>query len=50
MENVGLVLEANTLVVKHILKYLRRTGDYMLMYFGEDLTPVGYTDSNFQTC
>ena len=36
--------------VKHILKYLKRTRDYMLVYSGGDLTPVGYTDSDFQTC
>ena len=36
-------------VVKHILKYLKRTRDHMLMYSGEDLTPLGYTDSDFQS-
>ena len=36
--------------IKHILKYLRRTRDYMLVYSGMDLTPIGYTDSDFQTC
>ena len=36
--------------VKHILKYLKRTRDYMLVYSGGNLTPVGYTDSDFQTC
>ena len=35
--------------VKHILKYLRRTRDYMLVYHGDELTPIGYTDSNFQS-
>ena len=35
--------------VKHILKYLRRTRDYMLIYRCEDLIPIGYTDSNFQS-
>ena len=34
-------------VVKHILKYLRRTRDYMLVYSGGDLNPIGYTDSDF---
>ena len=34
--------------VKHIFKYLRRTRDNMLVYFGGDLIPVGYTDSDFQ--
>ena len=36
------------IVVKHILKYLRRTRDYMLVYLGGDLNPIGYTDSDFQ--
>ena len=31
-------------VVKHILKYLRRTKEYMLMHGGNKLIPVGYTD------
>ena len=35
--------------VKHILKYLRRTKDYMLMYGGDELIPVGYTDSDFMS-
>ena len=26
--------------VKHILKYLRRTKDYMLMYGGDELIPI----------
>ena len=34
--------------VKHILKYLRKTRDYMLVYLGGDLNPIGYTDSDFQ--
>ena len=34
--------------VKHILKYLRRTRNYMLVYQCEDLIPIGYTDSDFQ--
>ena len=33
------------IAVKHILKYLR---DYMLVYLGGDLNPIGYTDSDFQ--
>ena len=36
------------IAVKHILKYLRRTRDYMPMYSGGYLNPIGYTDSNFQ--
>ena len=35
--------------VKHILKYLKRTRDYMLVYSGEDMILKGYTDSDFQT-
>ena len=30
--------------VKYILKYLRRTRDYMLVYRCEDLIPIGYID------
>ncbi|KAG6521118.1 hypothetical protein ZIOFF_018184 [Zingiber officinale] len=36
-------------VVKHILKYLKRTRDYMLVYQTDDLLPLGYTDSDFQS-
>ena len=36
------------IAVKHVLKYLRRTRDYMLVYSGEDLNLLGYTDSDFQ--
>ena len=35
--------------VKHILKYLQRTRDYMLVYRCEDLIPIGYTNSDFQS-
>lgn len=35
--------------VKAILKYLRRTKEYMLVYKGSDLLPLGYTDSDFQS-
>ena len=35
--------------MKHILKYLRRTRDYMLVYHGDELAPIGYTDSDFQS-
>ena len=35
--------------VKHILKYLRRMRDYMLVYHGDELAPIGYTDSDFQS-
>ena len=35
--------------LKHILKYLRRTINYMLVYQCEDLIPIGYIDSDFQS-
>ena len=35
--------------VKHILKYLQRTRDYMLVYQCEDLILIGYTYSDFQS-
>ena len=35
--------------VKNILKYLRRTRDYKLVYGTKDLILIGYTDSDFQT-
>ena len=34
--------------VKNILKYLRRTRNYMLVFSGTDLKMLGYTDSDFQ--
>ena len=37
------------IVVKHILKYLKRTRDYVLIYGSEDLTPIGYINSDFQS-
>ncbi|KAA0066797.1 gag/pol protein [Cucumis melo var. makuwa] len=36
-------------IVKNILKYLRRTKDYMLVYSTKDLILTGYTDSDYQT-
>ena len=36
------------IAVKHILKYLRRTRDYMLVYSSEDLKILRYTNSDFQ--
>ncbi|KAA0062649.1 gag/pol protein [Cucumis melo var. makuwa] len=36
-------------IVKNILKYLRRTKDYMLVYGTKDLILTGYTNSDFQT-
>ena len=35
--------------VKHILKYLRRMRDYMLVYHGDGLAPIGYIDTDFQS-
>ena len=35
------------IAVKHILKYLRRIRDYMLVHSGDDLKIHGYTDSDF---
>ena len=35
--------------IKHILKYLQRTRDYMFVYQNEDLIPIGYIDSDFQS-
>ncbi|KAA0060241.1 gag/pol protein [Cucumis melo var. makuwa] len=35
--------------VKILLKYLRSTRDYMLVYEAKDLIITGYTDSDFQT-
>ncbi|KAL4016333.1 hypothetical protein IC575_023981 [Cucumis melo] len=40
---------AHWTAVKTILKYLRRTRDYMLVYGSKDLILTGYTDSDFQT-
>ena len=37
------------IAVMHILKYLRRPRNYMLVYSGGDLNPIGYTDSDFQS-
>ncbi|KAL5776892.1 hypothetical protein ACOSP7_009818 [Xanthoceras sorbifolium] len=35
--------------VKHILKYLQRTRNYMLVYFQQDLILLRYTDYDFQS-
>lgn len=35
--------------VKCILKYLRRTRDYMLIYGNDELIPIGYTDSDYMS-
>ncbi|XP_075507604.1 secreted RxLR effector protein 161-like [Primulina tabacum] len=37
------------IAVKNILKYLRRTRNYMLVYSGRDLKINGYTDFDFQS-
>ena len=36
------------IAIKYILKYLKRTSGYMLVYSGDDLNLLGYTDSDFQ--
>ena len=40
--------EEHWIAVKHILKYLRRTRDYMLVYSSGNLETIGYTGSDFQ--
>ena len=40
---------AHWIAVRHILKYLRRTRNYMLIYSGADLNPIGYTDFDFMS-
>ena len=40
--------EEHWIAVKHILKYLRRTRDYMLVYSSGSLETIGFTDSDFQ--
>ena len=40
--------EEHWIAVKHILKYLRRTRDYMLVYSSGSLETIGYIDSDFQ--
>ena len=36
------------IVVKHILKYLRKTRKYMLVYHSDELVLIRYIDPNFQ--
>ncbi|TYK01652.1 gag/pol protein [Cucumis melo var. makuwa] len=48
MSNIPYACEHWT-AVKNILKYLRRTKDYMLVYGSKDLILIGYTDFDFQT-
>ena len=36
------------MIVKHILKYVLRTRDYMLAYHYNELLPLRYTNSDFQ--
>ena len=38
---------AHWTAVKHIMKYLRGTKDYMLLYCSADLISISYTDSDF---
>ena len=35
--------------VKNILKYLKSTRDYMLVYQADSIVPIRYTDSNFMS-
>ncbi|CAA0829056.1 cysteine-rich RLK (RECEPTOR-like protein kinase) 8, partial [Striga hermonthica] len=35
--------------VKHILKYMRRTKEYILVYRADSLFPLGYSDSDFHS-
>ena len=35
--------------VKHIIKYLKRSRYYMLVYQENSLVPLGYIDSDFQS-
>ena len=37
------------MTVKIILKYLRKTRDYMLVYRAKDLKIMGYINSDFET-
>ena len=37
------------MAIKHILKYLRRMRDYMLVYQCNELLPLGYTNLEFQS-
>ncbi|KAL6544029.1 hypothetical protein OROGR_010526 [Orobanche gracilis] len=37
------------IAVKHILKYLKRTKEHMLVYQSDTLCPVRYTDSDFSS-
>ena len=51
---VGVRFESNPRIehwtaVKHIIKYLRRTRNFMLVYLGGDLNPLGNTDSDFES-
>ena len=39
--------EEHWIAVKHILKFLRRTRDYMLVYQDESLVLIAYIDSDF---
>ena len=39
--------EEQWIAVNRILKYLRRTRDYMLVYQDESLEPIRYTNSEF---
>ena len=36
------------MTINHILKYLRRMRDYIMVYHCKELVPLGYMDSDFQ--
>ena len=39
----------HSIIVKHILKYLKRTMDYMFLFQSDKLGPRGYINSYFQS-
>ena len=41
--------QGHWIAVKKILKYLRRTKEYSLVYQASEMYPLGYTDSDFQS-
>ncbi|KAH9698286.1 reverse transcriptase Ty1/copia-type domain-containing protein [Citrus sinensis] len=46
MKDLG---QTSYILVEHIIKYLKKTKNYMLVYSGNELIPVGYTDSDFMS-
>ena len=37
------------IAIKHIIKYMKRTKNYILVYSGNDLILLDYTDSDFMS-